>query len=460
MKITFTILGILVFLGLVAGGGTWAFQHYTNKGDDGTVVRVEEVARGELIELVTAPGQLKPKTKVSISARVVARITQLPFKEGDQVTAGDLTANPPVEPSLLVKLDDKDLQAALDSVQARYAAQEAELTVAQERLLAQKAQIRAQDIVLADAIGDLARLKGLFETGDFTQTVVDDQQAKVDELRAQLEATKQTNKADEAHLLVLRHNLKAAEAEIARAKDNLSYTKITSPIDGLVTKLNAEVGELVMTGTMNNAGTVIMEVADLNTMLVLTRVDESAVARVEKGQAARVRLNAYPGDVFNGVVESVALANTDEKDGSKYYKAEILLQTGGRRIPSGLTADVDIQTRKHEGVTRVPTQSVVGRPVDELPPDIRNLPQVQRSKAVTPVVYCLVDGKSVVKPVEIGPSDLTHTIIKSGLKEGDRVIAGPYKVLESLKHDQKLKEEAPTTRPATQPATQPAFAAR
>src|SRR5213078_5154786 len=124
---------------------------------------------------------------------------------------------------------------------------------------------------------------------------------------------------------VMQHNLDAAEAEIARAKDNLSYTVITSPIDGVVTKLNAEVGELVVTGTMNNPGTVIMEVADLSTMLFKARVDESTVASVKIGQHAIVRVPAYKDREFHGTVTTVALANTEEKDGTKYFKTEVLL---------------------------------------------------------------------------------------------------------------------------------------
>src|SRR4051812_27767498 len=146
----------------------------------------------------------------------------------------------------------------------------------------------------------------------------------------------------------MKHELEAADAEIARARDSLSYTTITSPIDGQITRINSQVGELVVIGTMNNPGTVIMEVADLNTMLVNARIDESSVASVKVGQKALVRAQAYAGEVFEGTVSSVALSQTEEKDGSKYYKTEILLNTNGRRIFSGLTADVDIETARHK----------------------------------------------------------------------------------------------------------------
>ena len=97
---------------------------------------------------------------------------------------------------------------------------------------------------------------------------------------------------------------------------------------------------------------------------------------------------------------------------------------------------------------------MLGRPVDSLPDNVRDKPEVEKNKTTTPVVYRNVNGKAVVTPVTVGPSDETHTLILSGLKEGDPVIVGPFKVLDSLQHDQKIKAEAKTDAPA--PATKPA----
>jgi HlyD family secretion protein len=129
---------------------------------------------------------------------------------------------------------------------------------------------------------------------------------------------------------------------------------------------------------------------------------------------------------------------------------KILLDLKGRRIRSGLSADVDIETKRHDKVIEVSSQAVVGRPVDQLPEEMRKRPEVEKGKQFTTVVYRLVNGKAVVTPVKVGPSDDTHTIIESGVKEGDAIIAGPYKVLESIQNDQAVKPEgSPTTQPAT-----------
>jgi HlyD family secretion protein len=242
----------------------------------------------------------------------------------------------------------------------------------------------------------------------------------------------------------------------------LTYCTIKSPIDGVVTRRKAEVGEMVVTGTMNNAGTVIMEVADLSQMMMFARIDETSIASVKVGQHAKVRIQAFADEIFDGTVETVALARNDDSssmnrmsasEGStRYFEAKIRLKTDGRRIPSGLAADADVETKTHQGI-RVPSQSVLGRPLDSLSADARTKPEVDSTKSIATVVYRYLDGKAVATPVKVGPSDETHTLILSGLKDGEPVIVGPYKILETLADGQQLpKETAPSTRPTTQPA--------
>jgi HlyD family secretion protein len=206
-----------------------------------------------------------------------------------------------------------------------------------------------------------------------------------------------------------------------------------------------------------------MEVADLTRMVMLARVDENNVASLKVGQHATVRMPAYKGELFEGVVESIPPSLADSGRGGysgddiAYFEVRIKLKTDGRRIYSGLSADADIETSRHEGV-RVPSQAVLGRPLDALPDEIRKSPAVQKDKSVASVVFRLLDGKAVATPVVVGPSDETHTLIKSGLDEGAEVIVGPYKVLDTLQHDQKVKKDAttqPTTGPSTMPTTTP-----
>ena len=239
----------------------------------------------------------------------------------------------------------------------------------------------------------------------------------------------------------MQHNLEAAEAEILRAKEALTYTTMTSPIDGVITRLNAEVGEVVMFGTMNNPGTVIMEVADMSEMLVAAEVDEVEINKVRVAQKTKIRIPAFPDRIFTGVVDTVALKNSISRVGSSYYKAEILIDSNGVSICSGLTADVDIEVKKHSDILKVPTQAVLGRKVDELPADVRENKLIDKTKPYATVVYRYNDGKAIVTPVKMGPSDLTDTVILEGVDANDVIVTGPYKVLEGLQHDQKIKDE-------------------
>jgi len=414
--IVIVIVVLLVVGGAIFGAGWWYFGRGAGANEQ-ALVRLEPASRGDLVEIVSAPGQIEPKEKVSISARVSARIRELPFEEGDHVVK---------DKSVLVRLDDRDLRADLGSVSARRASQSAQIGVAKARYKAQQSKIKATGISLADAERDLSRQSALLTSRDVSQATFDAAQAKVDGLRAELESARLSLDAEAETLVAMEHNLKAADADIDKAQDALSYTTITSPIDGVVTRLNAKVGELVVTGTMNNAGTVIIEVADLSKMLVIARVDETAVANLQQGQHARVRMQAYPDEEFEGTVDLISLAHTEDRDGTRYFKTEILLKTGSRRLYSGLNADVEIETRRHTGVIKVPSQAVLSRPTDDLPAALRNCPEVDLTKTMSTVVYRVRDGKAVVTPVRIGPSDLTHTIILSGLNVGDNLIAGPY----------------------------------
>jgi HlyD family secretion protein len=436
--ITIAILVILPVL-LVVGVVFKAKKAASGKS---TTVRIENPERGELIEIVSAPGEIEPKKKVEISAKVSARIIELPYEEGNRVTCGDPNANPPVPPSVLIRLDAKDLESQLLQAEASRAAQAAQIEVEKAKIASQQANLSGLAASLKQAETDLARQQGLLESKDISQATFDQTKVKVDEFKSQYEAAKYTLESAQLNLKVMRHNLEAADARIDQAREALSYTTITSPIDGVVTRINAEVGEVVVYGTMNNPGTVIMEVADLSKMLVVAQVDEADVGKLQVGQKVTVDVDAYPDKEFKGIVDSIALAHLMSNTGTKYYRTEILLQETEEKLHSGLTAHVDIETRKHADILRVPTQAVLGREVENLPLEIRDaLSKEDAAKTFATVVYRYVDGKAAVTPVKIGQSDLTHTIIKSGVAEEDKIVVGPYKELQNLKHDMKIQDE-------------------
>ena len=407
---TIGFIGLLVLLAVIGprlqfGGG----------GGGGREVRVETIQRRELVERISAPGEIEPNVKVDVSAEVSARILDLPFREGESVRKGDL----------IIKLSAEDIEARLESAKARRDAENYRLQSEQSRLAGPLAS-------LANARDALERQKSLFETGDVSRQVLDDARSRVLELEAQVEAGRLA-------ISVIESSLAAADADVDQAEEMLEKTVMVSPIDGVITVLNAEVGELVMVGTMNNAGTVIMTIADLSRMRLDARVAESDVARIATSQPAEIRINAYPDDVFSGTVDRIALQRSLDRDGSGFFKTEVQIDLDGRRIFSGLAANVDIEIARHEGLV-VPSQAVVDRRIDELPTRIREDPIIDTDRITVPVVYVMEDGNAVCRPVRVGPSSLSETIISEGLSPESLVIVGPYKALESLEDGDAVRE--------------------
>jgi HlyD family secretion protein len=282
----------------------------------------------------------------------------------------------------------------------------------------------------------------LLKTKDISQSTYDQAALAADDHDARNRSAEHNLHASELNLDVLKHNLEAADARIDQAKEALSYTTIVSPIDGTVTRLNAEVGEMVMTGTMNNAGTIIMIVGDLSQMLVVAQVDEADVGKLKVGQKARVHIQAWPNKIFDGEVKTVALSHKFSNQGTKYYETEVLLIDPNEQVFTGMTADVDIAVAEHGEVLIVPSQAVLGRKTDELPVKIRDtLTEEEKKKAFKSVVYVYKDGKAIATPVNIGPSNTRQTLIEAGLAAEDQIVVGPYKELEKLRHEQPIVDE-------------------
>ena len=408
---TYLIIGIAICI----LGGAAAFMMRPG-ADAATEVRMSEVKQGVLVESVSAPGVVEPKRKVDVSAEVSARVLELPFREGARVKKGDI----------LVKLDGRDLQAALASIEARRDGDRFRLDAERSRILGARQN-------LENARAQLARQQSLFDTGDVSRQQLDDAIARARDIESQVQAAEKT-------INQLEKSLASSESSVEQAKEAVRRTVIISPIDGLVTFLQAEVGELVVVGTMNMAGTRIMTVADLTAMHLNAKVAETDIARVADGQDAKVYVNAYKDDPFDGKVSEIALARTVEKDGTGSFKVLVNLDLKGRQIFSGLTGNVDIDIARQEGLL-VPSQAVVERPVNDLPEELKSAATVQRNRRMTPVVFRVVDGKAVITPVSTGPSNLTDTLVKEGLKSGETIVTGPYRVLEKLKHGEAVQKE-------------------
>lgn len=419
-------IALVLLLGCI-GSGYWLvssgqFEQYRKQftGEaKATQVRLEPVVRGDLVKTVSAPGLIEPRTKVEISAQVSARIIALPFREGQDVKQGDV----------VIRLDAEDLAARVDSAKAR--------------LNSTQAALEGAKATYENAERELARRRELFDTKDIS--------------KAELDQAEEAYRASESRLRQAEFSIDIAKADLSAALKDLSNAVIVAPFDGVITKLDAEVGELVVVGTLNNPGSVIMEIADLTDMLMKARVDEANVAPVQPDQTAKVFINAYPDRTFTATVERVKLFRQLDTDGTKYFETELKLEVpDGLRLRSGLTANADIGVETLRDVLLVPSQSVVDRSIDDLPKDALASPHLEKSKKFARVVYVYGDGKALTRPVSIGPSDLTKTVILGGLQDGDRVVAGPYKALVSLKDAQKIEENTGEKPAAPRQAEKPA----
>lgn len=410
--IKFLIVGVIGLV-ILAGIGLVIYKSPVGQGfvdarknaDNSEPVQMEPVAYGDLERTISAPGSIEPKRLIKISSQVSAKVLALPFDEGQQVKAGDI----------VVRLDPQDLVAIMDSAKAGLKGQEASLGGAEAALI--------------NARLSYERLQQLTETGDATKAELDAAEASF----LQAKSSKQ----------VLLHQIDQAKAQIDRAQKDLDNTVISSPIDGVITSLNTEVGETVIVGTTNNPGSVIMEIADLSQMLLKAAVDEANISPVEIGQNAKIFVNAYTAREYAGNIQRIGLKRQVAGDGTGTFEVEILMELDeGETLYSGLSASTDIVVEHFYDAMIVPSQAVVDRRIDELPEEVRKDNElVDLNKTFTRIVYRVVEGKTVATPVSVGPSDLTQTVITAGLSKGDIIVSGPFRTLVDLKHDKAVKDQ-------------------
>lgn len=420
------IVGVLV--ALVVGLGVWAKSSGAldsllatmNPESKPLKVVLSKVDTGDVVRIISAPGQIEPRTKVEISAQVSARIVEIPQRENALVHKGDV----------VLRLDDRDVKAALDSARANHSSAQAQL----ERAKAEYAR----------ASREFRRAKDLYETKDLSQ--------------ADLESAETAHASAEANLRSGEYAVDIARANIDRAEKDLDNTIVRSPFDGMIVKVNAEVGELVVVGTLNNPGSVIMEIDDLTTMLLKHRIDEANVQSVRDAQTAKVFVNALPDRPITGKVERVALIRDLERDGTANFKADIVLdRPADLLLRSGMTANAEIAVEKQSGVLRIPSHAVLDRSIDDLPKAVVDAASfVDKTKRFAQVVFVKDAAKAKARIVKVGISDQTHSVVLDGLKEGEVVVSGPFKILGDLKDDRLVEEDTgkgPASKPAAPPKT-------
>ncbi|HYH10640.1 MAG TPA: efflux RND transporter periplasmic adaptor subunit [Thermoanaerobaculia bacterium] len=390
------LLVAVIVIASIAGGGPEGEKVYTGKAATRTIESV-----------VTAPGQIDPKVKVNISAHIVGKIEKLYFNEGDTVRRGQK----------LVELEKPLYVAQRDRLNAELASRRVEVQRARAALRTAESQYR--------------RAQSLSNQGIQAQELLEQSRLAYDNAQAGLAAAEQ--------------GVHQAEAGLRSGAEDLSRTTIVSPLDGKVVQLNAREGEVVVTGTMNNPGSVIAVIADLSQILVEAEVGETEVVNVKTNQQAKIRVDAIPDREYAGhVVEigSSAAVRAGAGAGIRYFKVKVAIDNGDDRLRPGMTSQVSIVTSRAANTVAVPIQCVVervpGKKADEQDED------APKKK----YVLLVRDGKVKLNEVQTGISDATHVAITSGVRPGEELITGPFRTLKKLNDGdavQITKEETQTS---------------
>ena len=436
VKFVALTIGLLVLLGV--GVGVFLAPSIMDRmemqrtANSGTEVQTTIASEDELTRVVAAPGRVRARNSVNITSRVSAKIVELPFEAGDVVSEGDIVA----------RLDSKDIEAALQGARARMLADEASLRSSEANLEAERSAIAGLKAQLDRAVADFERTQTLFESGDVSEQQLDADRAFQEQRQADYDSRIASLKGAEANVEASRARVAVSQAEVTRAEENVAFTVIRSPIDGVITRVNSREGEVAL-GTIQNVGSTIMIIADLSEMQVIAEIPETDVARVKEGQAADVVINGYADDRFRGTLRKMALESQPGSDGTNIFQAEIVLHLEERRMFAGLTANVDIEVETISELIVVPSQAVLDKRVDNLPKEIRDTSTVLDQTRTFAQVVFVRDDQSVarLRPVKVEASNLRETGISAGVEIGDEIIIGPFRSLQDLKHGTGVKLE-------------------
>jgi HlyD family secretion protein len=360
--------------------------------ESGVKIEVEAVEARDLTAVVTASGSVEPQSSVSISATTSGEVVRVGVTEGQRVAQGDF----------LLQLDPVSVQAGASGQAAAVQAAQAELAAAEARV--------------AYARQEYERTRRLAE-GELVP-------------RAELESAQAELRSREADVRAARSRVQQAGATLTSARHDVSRVTFTSPIDGVVTKINVEEGEVALIGTMNQPGTILMTVADLGVMEATIDVDETDVVDLEVGQVATVTIDAFRDTTFTGWVSEVGTspkivptaAGPDQE--ATDFEVVITLDATLPAPRSGLSCSAEIRTAHRDDVLTIPIQSLVVRSVAD---DATAEGVIEREG-----VFVVRDGTARFVPVRVGITGERYFEVVSGLEAGDQVVSGSYQALRDL----------------------------
>jgi len=361
-------------------------------------ITVEKVKKENLISKISASGEVKPKKSVNISALIAGRIIKIAVEEGQIINKNDL----------LLKLESTQYEASADRDRAYVRSLQAEKIKAEAQLENDKRNFQRKESL-------------------FKKELISSEE---------LESAQAQYRISKANYDSIGYQIKQAQASLRSTLDNLEKTVYNSPIDGVITSLNVEEGEIALVGTMNNPGTVLLTIADLSVMEVDVDVDETDVIGVELGQTSEVRVDAFPDLVIKGKVTEIgssAIQTIAGSEESKDFKVVITLEDPPKNLKPGLSASADIITAEKSDVLTVPISALV---LKESEKETETTGKKQEEG-----VFVIKDDRAQFRPIEKGIMGELNIEIVSGLEQGEDIAVGPYSALRQLKDDMLVKAE-------------------
>jgi HlyD family secretion protein len=442
-KIALIVGGLVVLLAIV--GFT---VEQSRKGV--VTVQTGKVVREDITSVVTASGEIKPKVYVNIGANAMGKITHLYVKEGDSVKKGQVLAT----------LENVQSSADVAANSAALNASRTDAVAAQAAVNTAAAELNQAEAEFERAKLDYDRNKALYDSQliakadyDTKKAALGTATAQLGQARAKLAQVKAQQDSAQVHITQNAANLR-------RVTDVLSKTEYQAPFDGVVTNLPVREGETVVMGIQNAPGSTLMTVADTSLITAEVKVDETDIVNVQLGQSAEVSIDAIPKQKFKGTVTEIGrnavlrstgvstAQTTSSGQEAKDFKVVVALQDPPPNLLPGLSATARITTATRTTALAIPIQALTIRQRGELEPEkkgkakaaVAAAPPDAKAKEELQGVFVISNKKDVVfVPVTTGISGTTDIEVTQGLKEGDEIVTGSYKVLRTLRNGASVK---------------------
>ncbi|HTM05093.1 MAG TPA: efflux RND transporter periplasmic adaptor subunit [Vicinamibacterales bacterium] len=445
----------LIILGVIIIGAAVVGANFYFKRQTGTAVNAEALRNRDLESIVSASGKIQPKTQVNISANTTGRVTRLAVDEGERVKSGQF----------LLEIDPRSLQGQLQRGEASVAAAQSSLLQSRTSVEQARTNVEQAQAQLDLAQQTLKRQQDLWKDGLTTKQDLEQAENEVKVRQTDLKAREADVKSKQQAIQTSEEQIKQEQAGLATTRYTLTQVIMTSPIDGLVTRRNIEQGETAVMGTMNNAGTVLLTIADMSVLDAEVEVDETDIPEVSLGQQAKVMIDAVPDRTFKGHVTEIGnspiqqtnTAQTGQRQATT-FKVKVTLDEQVPDVRPGFTCTAEITTATKNHVVAVPIQALTVREmlfnekgdlVHEAPPKKgRNVeptvsastePPPGHTRKETEGVFVIRDGRAVFTPVKVGIAGEKYCEVISGVTSGDQVITGPFANVRALADGEPIK---------------------